>query len=253
MCYHLRMPCACQFSLGQYLQTCMSALCMPGTGSFNMQRSQIYICAGREASGQPPSEPKARLLAVVPEGAPSPLGRQVAVTSEDVMRHMARRLAFADPGFHLEVFTDAELQVGDKPDASTIWHSHYRCQIMSNMSQVKCVLLQDGKWLSAQRLLQPVTEQCWGPPASTRWQAALTHHLCVLWGAQEPVVLRDFEREARRADILFVEGLQDAAAVEAVLRSAPGVPTLVAFGCAPALRGAQRLGGLPLAPAGCAH
>lgn len=79
-----------------------------------MQRSQIYICAGREASGQPPSEPKARLLAVVPEGAPSPLGRQVAVTSEDVMRHMARRLAFADPGFHLEVFTDAELQVGDK-------------------------------------------------------------------------------------------------------------------------------------------
>lgn len=72
-------------------------------------------------------------------------------------------------------------------------------------------------------------------------------------GAQEPVVLRDFEREARRADILFVEGLQDAAAVEAVLRSAPGVPTLVAFGCAPALRGAQRLGGLPLAPAGCAH
>ena len=79
----------------------------------HLQLFQMHTCAGRGAGGQPPPELKARLLAVVPEGAPSPLGREVAVTAEAVMRHMARRLAFADPAFHLEVFTDAELQVGD--------------------------------------------------------------------------------------------------------------------------------------------
>ena len=65
-------------------------------------------------------------------------------------------------------------------------------------------------------------------------------------------MLRDFQREALRADILFVEGLQDTAVLDAVLSSASRVPTLVAFGCAPALQAQQRLGGLPLMPAGCA-
>lgn len=32
------------------------------------------------------------------------------MSSEEVMRHMAQRLAWVDSGLHLEVFTDAELQ-----------------------------------------------------------------------------------------------------------------------------------------------
>ena len=65
-------------------------------------------------------------------------------------------------------------------------------------------------------------------------------------------MLRDFQREALRADILFVEGLQDNAAAESLLECASKVPTLVAFGCASTLQHRQRLGGLALAPAGCA-
>lgn len=56
-------------------------------------------------------EIKARLIAVVKSGRLSKLGREIEVTSEAVMQHMAQRLSYADPGFHLEVYTDTELEV----------------------------------------------------------------------------------------------------------------------------------------------
>lgn len=45
------------------------------------------------------------------EGTLSNLGRDIQVTSEAVMEHMAQRLSFVDPGFDMEVFTDKQLQV----------------------------------------------------------------------------------------------------------------------------------------------
>lgn len=50
-------------------------------------------------------------MAVVADGALSSLGRDIEVTSEAVMEHMAQRLSFVDPGFAMEVFTDGQLQV----------------------------------------------------------------------------------------------------------------------------------------------
>ncbi len=55
--------------------------------------------------------PKAKLVAVVAHGALSKLGRDIEVTSEAVLHHMALRLTFVDPGYHLDVYTDADLQV----------------------------------------------------------------------------------------------------------------------------------------------
>jgi hypothetical protein len=55
--------------------------------------------------------PKARLVAVAKEGLLSRLSRDIEVTSEAVMRHMAKRLSFTDTGFHLDVFTDRDLEV----------------------------------------------------------------------------------------------------------------------------------------------
>ena len=54
---------------------------------------------------------KARIVAVVAEGTLSNLGRDIQVTSEAVMEHMAQRISFVDPGFDMEVFTDKQLQV----------------------------------------------------------------------------------------------------------------------------------------------
>jgi hypothetical protein len=53
----------------------------------------------------------ARLVAVVRKDMLSKLSRDIEATSEAVMQHMALRLTYADPGFHLNVFTDADLQV----------------------------------------------------------------------------------------------------------------------------------------------
>ena len=50
-------------------------------------------------------------MAVVAEGHLSNLGRDIEVTSEAVMEHMAQRLSFVDPGFDMEVYTDRQLQV----------------------------------------------------------------------------------------------------------------------------------------------
>lgn len=54
---------------------------------------------------------KARVVAIVADGALSALGRDIEVTSEAVMQHMGQRLSFVDPGFTMEVFTDKQLQV----------------------------------------------------------------------------------------------------------------------------------------------
>jgi hypothetical protein len=67
---------------------------------------------------------------------------------------------------------------------------------------------------------------------------------------QEPIVLMDFRREAARADIVLLEGLEEPAAAAAVQDAVAGVPTVVAFGCSSELQARQRLGGLPLQPAG---
>lgn len=45
----------------------------------------------------------------------SSLGKEVEVTSEAVMEHMAQRLSFVDPGFSMEVFTESQLQVDAGP------------------------------------------------------------------------------------------------------------------------------------------
>ena len=87
--------------------------------------------AGLDAVAQPRPEPVARLLAVVPYGQLSPLSRDVEVTCEAVMHHMARRLAFANPAFHLEVFTDSELQVSGITVLSEGCH-HGSCTTMFN-------------------------------------------------------------------------------------------------------------------------
>ena len=50
-------------------------------------------------------------MALVAEGQLSNLGRDIEVTSEAVMEHMAQRLSFVDPGFDMEVYTDKQLQV----------------------------------------------------------------------------------------------------------------------------------------------
>ena len=55
-------------------------------------------------------EVKARIVAIVAEGQLSNLGRDIEVTSEAVMEHMAQRLSFVDPGFDMEVYTDKQLQ-----------------------------------------------------------------------------------------------------------------------------------------------
>ena len=62
-------------------------------------------------AGSVDAAPKARLVAVVADGAMSRLGREVEVTSEAVMHHMARRLTFVDQGYQLEVYTDSKLLV----------------------------------------------------------------------------------------------------------------------------------------------
>ena len=49
-------------------------------------------------------------MAVVAEGQLSNLGRDIEVTSEAVMEHMAQRLSFVDPAFDMEVYTDKQLQ-----------------------------------------------------------------------------------------------------------------------------------------------
>ena len=48
---------------------------------------------------------------MVGDGAVSRLGRDLEVTSEAVLHHMARRLTFVDPGFQLDVYTDTDLLV----------------------------------------------------------------------------------------------------------------------------------------------
>lgn len=48
---------------------------------------------------------------MVADGALSRLGRDIEVTSEAVLHHMATRLSFVDPGYQLEVYTDADLLV----------------------------------------------------------------------------------------------------------------------------------------------
>lgn len=50
-------------------------------------------------------------MAVVAKGRLSKLSREIEVTSEAVMEHMALRLTYADPGFRLSVYTDADLEV----------------------------------------------------------------------------------------------------------------------------------------------
>lgn len=50
-------------------------------------------------------------MAVMAEGHLSNLGRDIEVTSEAVMEHMAQRLSFVDPGFEMEVYTDRQLEV----------------------------------------------------------------------------------------------------------------------------------------------
>ena len=50
-------------------------------------------------------------MALVAEGQLSNLGRDIEVTSEAVMEHMAQRLSFVDPSFDMEVYTDKQLQV----------------------------------------------------------------------------------------------------------------------------------------------
>ena len=71
------------------------------------ERAVLTVAAGNSAISV--HEPTARLLAVVPEGSQSALSREVRVSSEEVMRHMAQRLAWVDGGLRLEVFTDGGL------------------------------------------------------------------------------------------------------------------------------------------------
>ena len=63
---------------------------------------------------------KARLVAVVRDGVLSSLGKEIEVTSEAVMEHMAQRLSFVDPGFSMEVFTDSQLQVDTAPSSDLL-------------------------------------------------------------------------------------------------------------------------------------
>ena len=62
--------------------------------------------------------------------------------------------------------------------------------------------------------------------------------------------LQSFQDSCAACDIAVVEGVQDEAAAEAILKGTAVVPTVVAFGCAPRLQAAMRLGELSSADAG---
>ena len=56
--------------------------------------------------------------------------------------------------------------------------------------------------------------------------------------------LQSFQDSCATSDIVVVEGIQLEPTVDVVLSAADLVPTLVAFGCAPRLQAATRLGGV---------
>ena len=107
-------------------------------------------------------------MAVVRDGTLSSLGRDIEVTSEAVMEHMAQRLSFVDPGFSMEVFTDSQLQVDTGPSLT------FSCDLL-RLSW--CPV--DGRrcWLS---LAQPTAQKaytclaCCSPASKSRTAAPNT-------------------------------------------------------------------------------
>ena len=59
--------------------------------------------------------PEAQCVIIVPSNAASPLGKYEEVQWTEVMQHVAKRLANINPAFSAQVFTDADLQVGEFP------------------------------------------------------------------------------------------------------------------------------------------
>ncbi len=105
--------------------------------------SMLWALPGAETG-----QTQARLVAVVGKGVLSRLSRDIAVTSEAVMQHMAVRLSYADPGFKLHVFTDADLQVLSRPcvggllqfamgaNPSAPWSCHaFTCHVCITLSR----------------------------------------------------------------------------------------------------------------------
>ncbi|BDA47648.1 probable violaxanthin de-epoxidase, chloroplastic [Coccomyxa sp. Obi] len=84
-------------------QTCRAASSSTPLAAEPIQQDQASTNGAGDAA------PTARLVAVVADGALSRLGRDIEVTSEAVLHHMATRLSFVDPGYQLEVYTDADL------------------------------------------------------------------------------------------------------------------------------------------------
>ena len=75
----------------------------------------------------------------------------------------------------------------------------------------------------------------------------LRQRLCL---AQAKGELQSFQDSCAASDIIVAEGLQEERAVRDILEATRSVPTVVAFGCAPGLQGAMRLGGVHLADNG---
>ena len=81
-----------------------------GPGRLVAARAAVQARDKAAAAVQDSEEPQARLVAVVADGKLSAVGN-TDVTLAEVLAHMARRVAFNNPAFHLKVFTDAALEV----------------------------------------------------------------------------------------------------------------------------------------------
>ncbi len=75
----------------------------------------------------------------------------------------------------------------------------------------------------------------------------MTGCFCAVKGRGE---LQSFQYSCATSDIVVVEGMQQEPTVDVVLSATDLVPTLVAFGCAPRLQAAMRLGGIRVADHG---
>ena len=180
-------------------------------------------------------------MAIVKDGALSSLGRDIEVTSEAVMEHMAQRLSFVDPGFSMEVFTESQLQVDLGPFSVLLFHCVEPCR-MEVLPAQPCTALCTAV-IHMSGMLLP----CFKAAHTCACCSRLRQSSAPDQGRGD---LQSFQDSCAACDIAVVEGVQEETVAERILRATAAVPTMVTFGCAPRLQAAMRLGGLPSAAAG---